>query len=121
MLWTMSDEQDKQRIAELEAEVASLREQVGQPAEAPIQSAFAEHADAAVRPPSLAKVVGLGAALIILALGFFIAIYTAMSKGFDSLAHKAASTYGSEMTESDTPQQPAPSPAREPAPRVPGL
>ena len=76
--------------------------------------------------PSTPKVVLVGAALVLLALGFFIAIYTALSKGFDSLAYSTAKTYAAEFEQDEAPaparpQRPTPPPPARPGPRVPGL
>lgn len=121
----MSEQSDKQRITDLEAEVEQLRAKVSQRADASDDSTSVPISETAAGAPSLTKVVALGAIVVVLALAFFLAIYTAMSKGFDSLAHKAASTYTSDMTDeeatSDSPRPAAPQPQPKPAPRVPGL
>lgn len=121
----MGEQSDRQRIADLEAEVAQLRAQVGQQAGADTHAVSTPITEAPAGAPSLTKVVALGAIVVVLALAFFLAIYTAISKGFDSLAHKAAKTYTSEMSDeeptSESPRPVAPEPQRQPAPRVPGL
>lgn len=121
----MHEQSDKQRIADLEAEVEQLRAEMSQDAGADTDSAPAPITEAAAGAPSLTKVVVLGAIVVVLALAFFLAIYTAMSKGFDSLAHKAAETYTSDMSDeeptSKSPRPATPGPQQQPAPRVPGL
>jgi hypothetical protein len=111
---SVSKEEEKARIQELERELAQLRERVDDdPSEA------VGELEQTVAAPTLPKMLLIGAIVIVLSLGFFVAVHTALSKGFTSLANKAASTYAHEFTEEDeesTSTQPATRP-----PRVPGL
>ena len=91
----MSDKRDESgRVAELEAEVARLRERLGEGEPPDGQGApGATDPDGAERPlghVSRGKVVGVAVAVVVIALVAFAAIFTALRSGFDSLAKKAA-------------------------------
>lgn len=91
----VGDTENRARIQQLEAELEQLRAKVDHEAPADL----AGDLEQAVKPPGLPKMVFFGAILAILSLGFFLAVYTALSKGFNSLATKAASSYANEFNE----------------------
>ena len=102
---------DKARISELEAEVARLRAQGVEAPEAAVDAGV----EATFGSYSKQKVVMVAALVLLIALGLAFGIFGALSKGFDSLAHKAAET----LTPDET--APAATPEVQDIPRVPGL
>lgn len=120
---TVSD--DQARIEQLEAELLQLKAKVdshhprGELSEA-------NEADLSWLPRR-ARMVAVGAVLVLVSLGFFVAIYTALAKGFGSLATKAASSYTNEFPEEPDEQatglneKPHPSHQEPQAPAIPGL
>jgi hypothetical protein len=120
---------DRQRIAELEQEVAQLRQRLGHPApgtEGAGEPAAAEPEDVVPfrRRATTPRLVVLGALIALVALGGMFAIFHALSTGFEAFSKEAANALVPDSEEADTPR-PAPAPPPRPGPdevpRVPGL
>lgn len=109
-------ENKEERIAELEAEVARLRERLdessapasteaGEPAAGPARPRLAviageggraeagEPAAPVLPGRSRGKMILVGLIVVAVALAVFLAVFLTISRGFDSLANKAAKTF----------------------------
>jgi len=78
------------RVAELEAEVARLRQRLGEGGPAVDASVLSLEARLRV---SRGRVIALAITIALLALGAFLAVFITLSSGFDSLARKAAKSF----------------------------
>jgi len=100
----------EQRIEELEAEVAALRAKVAA-GEAP-----GTHDPELIRTAGWGKKIALAAGIVLICAGLMVAIFAVLSKGFESLARKAARSYSVGFEgDAEAPDNSAPPPA------VPGL
>lgn len=96
----MTDREEKQRIADLEAEVASLRAKLGEQGDSEAAGSDIEEShpmgtpgqDHTPRPPML-KVVLLSAIVVCVGLAMIFGVFTVLSKGFDKFAPKAAERF----------------------------
>ena len=116
---------DKQRIAELEAEVAALRAQRNDVA---VAGAVRDDTTAGgvpedgFLPASRRKVVALAALIVVVALTLVIAVFQAISAGINSAAPKAADYFSPDEQQRGAASQQPPAPATPPdVPRAPGL
>jgi hypothetical protein len=102
----MSESDDKRedpgRIAELEAEVARLRERLGESGEGSREATKDAPAPTGEAAPSgdekplgqvpRTRIVAVAIVIVVIALVAFAAVFSALRSGFDSLAQKAAKT-----------------------------
>jgi hypothetical protein len=123
MLSEMSDSGDKRedagRIAELEAEVARLRERLGEDEPAPASAAAPSGDDKPLGHVPRSKVVVVAVAIVVIALVAFTVVFSALRSGFDSLAKKAAKTLVGDAPGSGASAGSAPPPPL--GPSAPGL
>lgn len=121
----MSDTEEKRRIAELEAEVASLKAELGRQGEggAPVEEPEESPTGGFEPKHSKAKVLMLSAVVVIVGLLLILAIFTALSRGFDRFADKAAERLVPQQGQKAAPPSSTrvvpgePPPAKVPAPR----
>jgi hypothetical protein len=117
---------ERARIAELEAEVARLRGELGGAAAEEQPAAPADVAAAGIAPASRTKVLLVAIGIALAALAGFALIFYALSSGFDSLARKAAKSFapdddpGAGSGSASAPKR-EPQPREPAAPRAPGL
>jgi hypothetical protein len=113
---------DKQRIAELEAEVARLKAGASDPP--PAQGTDSSEPPRRLDRTTRTKMIVVAAVILVVALGLFSVVFFVLSKGFTSFAHKAAQvivpTSGTGQGSSSS-APPTPPPEREPTPSAPGL
>ncbi|MCA9664878.1 MAG: hypothetical protein KC503_04795 [Myxococcales bacterium] len=116
-----TDASEQQRIAQLEAEVTRLREKLGDSGPEPADEAVEAQI---VRKASPHRIAAIVVAVVVVSLSVMIAIFTALSSGFDSVAGKAAGIFvpgkGSAGERAPAPRRRAPAPKEE-TPRAPGL
>ena len=82
--------EDKQRISELEREVAALRAQLHDPAASEQHESQEEAFPVGLRGMSPAKMVTVGTAVLAVLIALILGLYLALAKGFDRISEQAA-------------------------------
>jgi hypothetical protein len=120
---------EQERISELEAEVARLRQRLGDQEAADVapsgNGASTAGASAEGRiggGATRSRMVAVGLIVLVAALAIFSVVFFVLSRGFSSFAHKAAQVImpGSGSGQGSS-AAPSPPPEREGVPRAPGL